>query len=113
MTVSNQQYDLMYCPRGASFYRRGASFYRRGASIEGNQYRLVSSDLMLTLRNAFSIFVGNGDVMYLSDIKSCVARTSIGAQFLSVGAQFLSVGAQLLTIGAQDAPASCYELCVK
>ena len=58
--------------------------------------------------------------MYLSDIKSCVARTSIrvqflsvGAQFLSVGAQFLSVGAQLLTIGAQDAPASCYELCVK
>ena len=52
-------------------------------------------------------------VMYLSDIKSCVARTSIGAQFLSVGAQFLSVGAQLLTIGAQDAPASCYELCVK
>ena len=51
--------------------------------------------------------------MYLSDIKSCVAKTSIGAQFLSVGAQFLSVGAQLLTIGAQDAPASCYELCVK
>ena len=57
--------------------------------------------------------------MYLSDIKSCVARTSIGAQFLSVGAQFLSVGvqflsvgAQLLTIGAQDAPAY-YELCVK
>ena len=43
--------------------------------------------------------------MYLSDIKSCVARTSIGAQFLSVGAQFLSVG-------AQDAPA-CYGLCVK
>ena len=53
------------------------------------------------------------NVMYLSDIKSCVARTSIGAQFLSVGAQFLSVGAQLLTIGVQDAPASCYELCVK
>ena len=46
------------------------------------------------------------NVMYLSDIKSCVARTSIGAQFLSVGAQ-------VLTIGAQDAPASCYELCVK
>ena len=44
--------------------------------------------------------------MYLSDIKSWVARTSIGAQFLSVGAQ-------VVTIGAQDAPASCYELCVK
>ena len=57
--------------------------------------------------------------MYLSDIKSCVARTSIGAQFLSVGAQFLSVGAQFLSVGAQflsvgaqDAPA-CYGLCVK
>ena len=93
MTVSNQQYDLMYCP--------------------------------LEMLSAF--FISNRDVMYLSDIKSCVARTSIGAQFLSigaqflsvgaqflsVGAQFLSVGAQLLTIGAQDAPASCYELCVK
>ena len=52
------------------------------------------------------------NVMYLSDIKSCVARTSIGAQFLSVGAQFLSVGAQFLSVGAQDAPA-CYGLCVK
>ena len=52
------------------------------------------------------------DVMYLSDIKSCVARTSIGAQFLSVGAQFLSIGAQFLSVGAQDAPA-CYGLCVK
>ena len=50
--------------------------------------------------------------MYLSDIKSCVARTSIGVQFLSVGAQFLSVGAQFLSVGAQDAPA-CYGLCVK
>ena len=79
MTVSNQQYDLMYCP--------------------------------LEMLSAF--FISNRDVMYLSDIKSCVARTSIGAQFLSVGAQFLSVGVQLLTIGAQDAPASCYGLCVK
>ena len=26
-------------------------------------------DLMITLRNAFSIFISNGDVMYLSDIK--------------------------------------------
>ena len=52
------------------------------------------------------------NVMYLSDIKSCVARTSIGAQFLSVGAQFLSVGAQFLSVGAQDAPA-CYGLCEK
>ena len=33
MTVSNQQYDLMYYRRGASFYRRGASFYHRGASF--------------------------------------------------------------------------------
>ena len=29
-------------------------------------------DLMITLRNAFSIFISNGDVMYLSDIKSNV-----------------------------------------
>ena len=86
MTVSNQQYDLMYCP--------------------------------LEMLSAF--FISNRDVMYLSDIKSWVARTSIGAQFLSVGTQFLSVGvqflsvgAQVVTIGAQDAPASCYELCVK
>ena len=38
-------------------------------------------DLMLTLRNAFSIFISNGDVMYLSDIKSnskTVQVTSIG-----------------------------------
>ena len=33
MTVSNQQYDLMYYRRGASLYRRGARFYRRGASF--------------------------------------------------------------------------------
>ena len=76
-------------------------------TVSNQQY-----DLMLTFRNAFSIFISNRDVMYLSDIKSCVARTSIGAQFLSVGAQFLSVGAQFLSVGAQDAPA-CYELCVK
>ena len=33
---------------------------------------LVIYDLMLTLRNAFSIFISNRDVMYLSDIKSSV-----------------------------------------
>ena len=33
MTVSNQQYDLMYYRRGASLYHRGARFYRRGASF--------------------------------------------------------------------------------
>ena len=33
MTTSNQQYDLMHCPRGASLYSRGASLYRRGASL--------------------------------------------------------------------------------
>ena len=49
--------------------------------------------------------------MYLSAIKSCVARTSIGAQFLSVGAQFLSVGAQFLSVGAQDAPSMLWTLC--
>ena len=31
---------------------------------------LVIYDLMITLRNAFSIFISNRDVMYLSDIKS-------------------------------------------
>ena len=73
MTVSNQQYDLMYYRRGASlyhwgahlyrrgthFYRRGASFYRRGASIE--QYRLVSSDLMycpFEMLSAFLLAIG-------------------------------------------------------
>ena len=59
---------------------------------------------------------GRGSVMYLSDIKSCVAlgtpRTSIGAQVFTVGAQVFTVGAQVLTIGTQNAPA-CYELCVK
>ena len=34
------------------------------------QCELVNYDLMLTLRNAFSIFISNRDVMYLSDIKS-------------------------------------------
>ena len=61
MTVSNQQYDLMYYRRGASLYRRGASFYRWGASIEGNQYRLVSSDLMycpLEMLSAFLLAIG-------------------------------------------------------
>ena len=41
-------------------------------SIAGNQCGLVNYDLMLTLRNAFSIFISNRDVMYLSDIKSSV-----------------------------------------
>ena len=41
-------------------------------SIAGNQCGLVNYDLMLTLRNAFSIFISNRDVMYLSDIKSLV-----------------------------------------
>ena len=61
MTVSNQQYDLMYYRRGASLYRRGASLYRRGASIEGNQYRLASSDLMycpLEMLSAFLLAIG-------------------------------------------------------
>ena len=33
---------------------------------------LESSDLLLTLMNAFSIFISNRDVMYLLDIKSYI-----------------------------------------
>ena len=66
-------------------------------SFSGNITLLVITFIILVYRVCI--------VMYLSDIKSCVARTSIGAQFLSVGVQFLSVG-------AQDAPA-CYGLCEK
>ena len=44
---------------------------------------------MLTLRNAFSIFISNRDVMYLSDIKSCIA---LGAQVLPSGRKFLPSG---------------------
>ena len=65
--------------------------------LQGHYLRHVMRTYMMSLVMCL--------VMYLSDIKSCVARTSIGAQFLSVGAQFLS-------IGAQDAPA-CYGLCEK
>ena len=32
MTVSNQQYDLMYCPRGASF-TVGAQVFTIGAQV--------------------------------------------------------------------------------
>ena len=35
-------------------------------------YGLANSDLMLTLVNAFSIFISNRDAMYLSDIKSYI-----------------------------------------
>ena len=37
----------------------------------------VNYDLMLTLRNAFSIFISHKDVMYLSDIKSYNHPTAI------------------------------------
>ena len=59
---------------------------------------MVSSDLMLTLRNAFSIFISNRDVMYLSDIKSCIHR---GAILIRWGAILIRWGAILIRRGAR------------
>ena len=41
-------------------------------SVRRNTQVSKCSDLILTLMNAFSIFISNRDVMYLSDIKSYV-----------------------------------------
>ena len=124
MTVSNQQYDLMYCPLemlsafllaigmlciyltlnlvlpglpSGDSYPSGRNSYPSGSSM-------INSDLVCLLEMLSYSRAQFNIVMYLSDIKSCVARTSIGAQFLAI---------LIRAIGAQDAPASCYELCVK
>ena len=63
---------------------------------------------MLTLRNAFSIFVGNGDVMYLSDIKSCIAlgtpKLPSGRKFLPSRSKFLPSGRKFLPSGSKFLP---------
>ena len=62
-------------------------------SIRRNTWVGKCSDLMLTLMNAFSIFISNRDVMYLSDIKSYVfiqvACASVWVACVSIQAPYI------------------------
>ena len=66
---------------------------------------------MLTLVNAFSIFISNRDVMYLSDIKSYV---SIRAACVSVQVECVSVQVEIYLSGCIRAPTASpqFVLCV-